>query len=340
MATLESDSLPNTHNFLALPDLRTLEIFLRVIECGGMTQAAINLELSQSAVSQSVANLEKIFGVQLLNRSTRPIQTTVYGEMVAERAKALLKCASALVADVRETSNSPLPRLRLGIANSLAATVGPELLISLKNQVSHCTVWSGLSTNHRDALVSYQLDMVLSADAFEDTPGLYRQEVLSEPFVLLVPENYPKPIENLAQLTQVGGLIRFSARSATGIQVERHLRRLRLKIPLSYEFDTDDAIIAMVENGIGWTITTPLSLLHSLTKLKKAQCLPLPHPSIKRHITLLCREDEFLHLRKKIANETQMIIINNLIPLLSALVPWLSEDFVLGNSEETKCLDI
>ena len=58
----------------ALPfDLRGLEIFLAVCDAGTMAVAARRLGLTQPAMSQSVADLERRIGVQLFDRGTRPL---------------------------------------------------------------------------------------------------------------------------------------------------------------------------------------------------------------------------------------------------------------------------
>lgn len=53
-------------------DLRALEAFVAVCETGSMTAAAKRLQVSQSAVSQSVAALEREQGTDLFDRDSRP----------------------------------------------------------------------------------------------------------------------------------------------------------------------------------------------------------------------------------------------------------------------------
>ena len=71
--------------------LRSIEIFLRVVESGGMTSAARLLGLSQSAVSQSILSLEKELNVLLLDRSERPVVPTLSGSLLIEEGKELLR---------------------------------------------------------------------------------------------------------------------------------------------------------------------------------------------------------------------------------------------------------
>ena len=54
-------------------------------------------------------------------------------------------------------------------------------------------------------------------------------------------------------------LVRFSTRSFFGRRVEQHLRRVRVEPPRRLEFDTADAVMAMVGAGVGWAVATPPS---------------------------------------------------------------------------------
>ena len=305
--------------------LRSIEIFLRVVETGGMTSAARLLGLSQSAVSQSILSLEKELNVPLLDRSERPVAPTLSGSLLIEEGKELLRAAQDAVTRVRAPIDSKIPVLRLALSDSIAAAVGPHLIPDLRNEAAQCSVFSGISTSHIDMLQRHQVDIIVSADPFDDIDGLYRQEIFVEPYVLLVPSNYPKHIESLEALARISNLIRFSARSSTGQHVERHLRRLRLKIPQHFEFDTADAVFSMVAAEIGWTITTPLCLLQAQHRIKNAKVLPIPKPGLNRHVTLLSREGEFVRVAARIAAWTRSAISKNCLPELRKISPWIEK---------------
>lgn len=71
-------------------DIRRLRIFGAVAEGGSFTAAASALYLSQPAVSQQMAILEREAGVPLLERLPRGIRLTPAGEYLAERTAQLL----------------------------------------------------------------------------------------------------------------------------------------------------------------------------------------------------------------------------------------------------------
>ena len=63
-----------------LEDTR-IKIFLTVIECGNFTAAANKLGISQPAVSQNIAELERLLGVPLMERARGEIALTENGRL-------------------------------------------------------------------------------------------------------------------------------------------------------------------------------------------------------------------------------------------------------------------
>ena len=126
-------------------DLRALDVFVAVIDAGGMTAAARRLGTTQSAVSQTVAQLEAALGAQLLDRSVRPPTLTLPGGVLYARARGLLDGAQELVEQVRAPAQRTLPHLRVGLVDSFAATIGPYLIRAVQDAAVHWSVWAGLS---------------------------------------------------------------------------------------------------------------------------------------------------------------------------------------------------
>lgn len=67
--------------------LQSMETFVRVVESGSFSKAALALHIGQPAVSKAVAALEDRLGVRLLLRSTRALRTTEAGQAFYERAR-------------------------------------------------------------------------------------------------------------------------------------------------------------------------------------------------------------------------------------------------------------
>ena len=93
-------------------ELKHLRCLVAIVDTGSFTDAAIELGVSQAAVSRTLLALEGILGVQLLHRTSRSVSATTAGVQVLARARHLLADADDLVRDAA-TSHT---RLRIGHA--------------------------------------------------------------------------------------------------------------------------------------------------------------------------------------------------------------------------------
>src|SRR5947209_787082 len=95
-------------------DLRQLAYFEAVVRHQHFTRAAEEVHVAQSALSRQVGRLEQELGVELLHRSTRSVEPTEAGELVASRARVLLAEAEALHAEIDELRGLRRGRIRVG----------------------------------------------------------------------------------------------------------------------------------------------------------------------------------------------------------------------------------
>lgn len=312
-------------------ELRDLAIFLAIAEAGSMSVAARRLGLTQSAVSQVIAGLETALGAKLFDRDIRPLGLTPAGTALRERAANLLREAHETVAAVRDLGSGALPHLQLAMLDTVAAAIGPHLVAKLRGMASRWSVWSGLSASHREALLAREVDIIITADA--DSLGgadLERHDILAEPHLLVLPAAYTGPADELAGLARTMDFIRFSARSHTGRQIEQHLRRLRLEPPARLEFDTSDALLAMVAAGLGWTLATPLCILQGAQHLPLLRCLPAPGPALFRRITLAARRGELGDVPARIAAAAAAVFQETCLPQIEAFAPGTAARITLG----------
>ena len=93
-------------------ELRQLRCLVEVAETGTFTDAAIELGVSQAAVSRNVMGLERVLGVRLLHRTSRSVAPTSAGMQVLARARQVLAEVDELV---REAMTGHT-RLRVGHA--------------------------------------------------------------------------------------------------------------------------------------------------------------------------------------------------------------------------------
>ena len=123
-------------------DIIDLRFFATITESGSLAEAARRLDVSPSAVSQRLRQLESRLGMQLAHRSTRRFSLTEEGELFHAGAVALLADLDGLVDTLRERSGEVAGTLHVGGPlgfgrHYLAAAIAdfhslhPRLMVSL-----------------------------------------------------------------------------------------------------------------------------------------------------------------------------------------------------------------
>lgn len=314
-------------------DLHALRVFLAVADSGNMTAAAARQGLTQSAVSQLIRQLEECMGAVLVDRSQRPVSLTATGRVLQRHAQVIVSDAEALEIAVRRAGSSKVQELSIGVVDSFASTVGPSLIKSLlKTTATHLSFRSGLAHDQAEGLLSRNLDFIITSDPLDDIDGLERHVIMSEPFLLLLPDKMGPASEllDLKRLAAAHSLIRFSARSQIGGQIERHLRRLGIKAARLLEVDATDTLVAMISAGLGWAIATPLCLLQAGARAKGVKALPFPVAGFNRQLHLIARAGEYGDLPQRIVDLSCEIVRRECMPEIRHFAPWLKNQIVVG----------
>jgi DNA-binding transcriptional LysR family regulator len=98
-------------------EFHDLRAFVSVADTGSVSRAAVQLSVTQSAVSRRIQRLETTIGTSLLDRRTRPVSLTGTGQVVLERCRRLLN-------DFREVhaaanNHFAMSEIRIGVAHAL-----------------------------------------------------------------------------------------------------------------------------------------------------------------------------------------------------------------------------
>ena len=106
-------------------NLRSLNIFVQVADSWGISSAARQMGLTQSAVSQTIASLEQSLGVQLFDRDVRPMALTPSGTILLDKARGLLLSAREAIQAARQPASTTLPKLNICFVETIAGTDRP-----------------------------------------------------------------------------------------------------------------------------------------------------------------------------------------------------------------------
>jgi DNA-binding transcriptional LysR family regulator len=168
-------------------DPRRLLTFHAVARAGSFSAAARELALTQPAVSQQVAALERELGARLLHRGPGGLTLTEAGELALEHADALsarLALADTQLAELGDDAGA----VRVGGFPSALATLVPaaiERLVPRRVEAVEGTV-EELAAGVGDGSLHVALVFQDAAAPRRDHLGLRRHELIDEPFVAIV----------------------------------------------------------------------------------------------------------------------------------------------------------
>lgn len=246
-------------------NLKQLEAFAAVIECGSFTAAAEKLYLAQSTVSGHVAALEKELGVPMIVRTgKRKIILTDEGRRVYTHAKVILQSCDQLTKELEERTSLELV---LAASTIPMGYLLPDLMTGFATKMPQCQfiVHSGDSTCVHEQILNgdAQIGFVGAVlNRKELTYDLLREDRL----VLLTSDNdkyrsfLNAGVSGNSLLTEP--LIFRENGSGTQQAVDKFLCENRIRtedIHVVARVDNSDTILRTVSQGLGVAIVSELA---------------------------------------------------------------------------------
>lgn len=99
--------------------LQAMEVFVQVVDAGGFTRAAENMQLPKATVSTLIRDLEAVLAIKLLNRTTRQVSVTADGAAYYERCLGILADVRDAEESLSKTRANPGGRLRVDVPTGL-----------------------------------------------------------------------------------------------------------------------------------------------------------------------------------------------------------------------------
>lgn len=311
-----------------------LEIFIATADEGSISAAARRVGASASAVSQQLTGLEAAVGATLLNRSTRPVSLTPAGTMFRRRAQVIQNEAEQARAELATSDYSAMTSFRLGMIEDFDADVTPGLLSDMASDLSHCQFLLETGASHKlfDLLDSRALDVIVAADMGAAASWMEVHPLMEEPFIAAVPKSkVAKGLEGSDFIDALGDLplIQYTPRHVMGRQIAAHLARQNLRLSHRFELDSYHAIMAMVAQGAGWTILTPLGFLRAQRFHDGVDLFPLPFAPLSRTISLHARQDVLGDMPGQVAERLRGLLQQLTIEQARLHMPWLGDSLRL-----------
>lgn len=253
-------------------DLDSLHIFKAVVDFGGITKAASQLNRVQSNITTRVKNLEDRLGVKLFQRQGGKLVLSSEGKLLLAYAERLLRLSSEAEAAIR--SGTPQGTLRIGTMESTAAARLPPLLSRYHARFPDVQI--ELVPGTSGALIGkvhrFEIEAAFVAEPFTAT-DLEVQEAFIEELVLIAPKDTPaiKTAKDLRKRT----VIAFATGCSYRRILEDWLGMAAIVPDRVLELGSYHAIVACVAAGSGIAIV-PRSVLGAVRAENEVTILPLP----------------------------------------------------------------
>lgn len=316
--------------------LRGLRVFVALEEAGSIAGAAARIGGSSSGVSQHITALEKAVGAKLFDRRAKPVTLTIAGQLLRMHAHRILSVVSDAQSDLAEVSLTSLPNLNLAIIDDLDASLTPVLVSALQARFRQCFVhaFSGRSDEVIELLQVRQADIGVTALTPEDSQTFTSQQILSEPFILVVAKGAIQPAQDARAILQKLPFVQYSEAMPIGRKVAAHLKRVKLNVARKFSFDATRSVLAMVVETGGWTLTTPLNLLDAERFVPKVDILPLPFAGESRHIYLVARAEGLGRLPEQLARDCRRLVREKLVPAFAAIAPDMADAIEVAEDDD------
>lgn len=150
-------------------EFKHLRTVVAVAEAGSITKAAKLLYTAQPALSTQLQQLEHILGADLFVRTPKGMQLTEAGEQFLVHAKSILKYFTHAIEELKSSSKHVSGSFTIGCANSLANSIGANLMMSLKHRFPKLipSIQALGGTALQQSVVAAELDFYITSSAIE-----------------------------------------------------------------------------------------------------------------------------------------------------------------------------
>jgi DNA-binding transcriptional LysR family regulator len=247
-------------SFLGL-ELRHLAALEAVGRTHSFGRAARELGYTQSAVSQQIANLERIVGQRLVVRpgGPKPVSLTEAGTLLLRHAEAIVAQLDAAEADMAALAEGAAGPLRVGIFQSVGARILPALLHTFREEWPRVDVQVREEADAADLLRALErgaIDLTFAELPLPEGP-FESVEVLRDPYVLVVSaKSELARHEGTLPLRALSGLPLIGFRSSHEPDVQ--LRGRVADLDVVFRTDDNGTLMSLVAEGLGAAVVPQL----------------------------------------------------------------------------------
>ncbi|MEH6446782.1 MAG: LysR family transcriptional regulator, partial [Oceanospirillaceae bacterium] len=261
--------MPFDPSLTALRALKSLEI------TGSVSRTAQELGLTQSAVSRSIANMEKAYGLRFFRRDIRPLELTEEGQIAVSHAHEIDKSVAVLGERLEAFRRNKAGSVRIGSFGASASThLLPKLLQDFKKYYTgiELSIQEDADQDALQALQENRVDVSVIRDPGESFDTII---LTKDRLVALIPENDKLALsKNITQSMLADKPFIFSL-GGSGPAILKWFDRKDVEPLISHRIHQTYSILAMVRAGLGYSIVSSLSIPKEIEGIKLLPLNPI-----------------------------------------------------------------
>lgn len=256
-------------------NISQLKVLVTIGQCGSFSDAALQLDMSQSAVSRAIASLENELDVPLLVRGRLGAKLTTVGERVVIHAQQILDLRESIEYEVNLEKALYNGRLRIASFRSAATHLLPSKIAQFQRAYPRVEVTLDEfdPAGVEQALRSGSADIgLLPLPRSED---FTTWEITRDEYVVLLPKKEKSTIKTITweELSTRSFILLNYAECTTA--VKEHWSRWQQPLKVAYNVKEDSTIVSMVAQGLGAAILPRLAAM-PIPETVESRSLPVP----------------------------------------------------------------
>jgi DNA-binding transcriptional LysR family regulator len=256
------------------PSLTALRALKSLETTGSVSRTAQELGLTQSAVSRSIANLEKAYGLRFFRRDVRPLELTEEGQIAVSHANEIDKSVIALGERLESFRRNRAGSVRIGSFGASASTkLLPELLqgFSKKHPKIELSIQEDQDQGAFQALQDNRVDVAAIRDPGENFDTI---TLTNDRLVALIPENDIFALSKHISPTMLANKPFILSLGGSGPAILKWFDREEIEPLVSHRIHQTFSILSMVKAGFGYSIVSSLSIPKEVEGVKQIPLNP------------------------------------------------------------------
>jgi DNA-binding transcriptional LysR family regulator len=248
----------NAQNQMKLSQLR---ILVAIVDRGNFSEAALELNMSQSAVSHAISALEEHLGIVLFLRGRHGARLTAVGAQIVAHAREIVKQAESIELAATALRGLKGGQVKLASFRSIATYILPSAIGHFHQRFPAIAV---NVTEHEDYLqVEHAVqhgDADIGVTFLPTSQKFQTWEILQDEFVALFPPTFEAAQSQITWSELISQPLIMPPLDTIMMQpIHRHASAHGYVLPIAYEVETDATIVQLVAQGLGATILPRLA---------------------------------------------------------------------------------